>query len=914
MNTIKRIAASCLVAVVFLSARGAEVDVGDGANDNTYADAAAYAGATKIVKTGTGKTTINFGTYATQPNFTGEIEVREGTLAVHGIQNLGSPTKITVIDGATLDLTTQQSDQAPNLQATEIVIEGTGVGDAGAFVRGGKTGVNNLFRTLTLNGNATITINVQTGLGNGSTALGSVRLNGHVLTVAGSGRFYCPNVRFYGKDGTTDDPGDIVVAGTLFLRNGDALEGGSAKNTITIKDGRSLVLRNTKSIKWTINAEGKATVYDDNTEPPLSDRDRLDGPVTFGNDATLTAGDANSGSVNSRIRFVGNNVTFNKAMYVSGLGQVVFDGAHVAFTSPARATVRRKDKDIATLRLIGNTWVQGESNADGVGQTRFYIGDSSAYMRGAVILEGDSVVTNFSLNIGDGGGAGAIYQRGGASYWHTGNASYDRIANAAGSYGYVGQTGGRFEFNTITNSGSRAYAAVNGTAIFAAHGGTATFSNSDNIGFACRNGGTVVYYQDNGATNTFDQGFDFGDNGNRNYSGHALVTVSGTGTELAASKWMRFLWDNAGASAIVNVNDGGTLRLQMLYKISQNVPWYLNLDGGVIKPTLTGSSFTYKNTAERAPTRVVAYEGGFVIDTSDAMKPDGTSGGEVAMILSFAAPEAEGRRVKSVALPSAAGFAQEPLVGPPLVTISGDGAGTSAFALFDDKTRSVTNIVLTSPGWGYTSATATLSSGGLTNAYTCAVTLEDQPTDGWKGFTKRGGPRLNMYGANTFKGDVTVEDGILCFRNESAPQGGMPEGAGATIKEGAMLSFPNENTPVTVPFLAGCGTTSYGTFTVTNRIECTADDIFAGKHLTVNQNLTLADGVKIVVTDPENLAKYRNSKAATVVACGKTITANGTVSLAFADGSDEKEELWCLAVKEREITLGYLNGTMIIFR
>ena len=135
MNTIKRIAASCLVAVVFLSARGAEVDVGDGANDNTYADAAAYAGATKIVKTGTGKTTINFGTYATQPNFTGEIEVREGTLAVHGIQNLGSPTKITVIDGATLDLTTQQSDQAPNLQATEIVIEGTGVGDAGAFVR-----------------------------------------------------------------------------------------------------------------------------------------------------------------------------------------------------------------------------------------------------------------------------------------------------------------------------------------------------------------------------------------------------------------------------------------------------------------------------------------------------------------------------------------------------------------------------------------------------------------------------------------------------------------------------------------------------------------------------------------------------------------------------------------------------------
>ena len=228
----------------------------------------------------------------------------------------------------------------------------------------------------------------------------------------------------------------------------------------------------------------------------------------------------------------------------------------------------------------------------------------------------------------------------------------------------------------------------------AAHGGTASFENSDSMGFAFRNGGTLVYYQDNGATNTFDQGFDFGDNDKRNYSGHALVTVSGAGTELAVSKWMRFLWDNADASAIVNVNDGGTLRLQMLYKISQNVPWYLNLNGGIIKPTLTDSSFTYNNNVERSPTRAVAYEGGFVIDTSDAKKSDGTSGGEVAMILSFAAPEAEGRRVKSIALPSAAGFAQELLVGPPLVTISGDGVGASAFALFDDMTRAVTNIVV----------------------------------------------------------------------------------------------------------------------------------------------------------------------------------------------------------------------------
>ena len=92
MNAIKRMAASCLATVVFLSAAGADVDVGDGANDNTYTDATAYAGATKIIKTGTGKTTLNFGTYATMPAFSGEIEVQQGTLAVYGIQNLRSPT------------------------------------------------------------------------------------------------------------------------------------------------------------------------------------------------------------------------------------------------------------------------------------------------------------------------------------------------------------------------------------------------------------------------------------------------------------------------------------------------------------------------------------------------------------------------------------------------------------------------------------------------------------------------------------------------------------------------------------------------------------------------------------------------------------------------------------------------------
>ena len=52
---------SVAAAMLCMATSAADVDVGDGANDNTYTDSTTYAGATKIVKTGTGKTTLNFG-------------------------------------------------------------------------------------------------------------------------------------------------------------------------------------------------------------------------------------------------------------------------------------------------------------------------------------------------------------------------------------------------------------------------------------------------------------------------------------------------------------------------------------------------------------------------------------------------------------------------------------------------------------------------------------------------------------------------------------------------------------------------------------------------------------------------------------------------------------------------------------
>ena len=82
----------------------------------------------------------------------------------------------------------------------------------------------------------------------------------------------------------------------------------------------------------------------------------------------------------------------------------------------------------------------------------------------------------------------------------------------------------------------------------------------------------------------------------------------------------------------------------------------------------------------------------------------------------------------------------------------------------------------------------------------------------------------------------------------------------------------------------------------------------------MNQKLTLADGVKIVVTDPENLARYRHGGSAVVVNVLNGLTCQGAVALDFGDGGEEDVSQWNLSVKSKSLSLGFLNGTTILFR
>lgn len=209
----------CVLGVFFagvVAATELVIDASDG--DVTFSTRADYVAATKIVKTGTGKATLDFGA-AKPSSFVGEIEVREGTLAAGSPLDFGQPSRITVVDGATLDLSSASKDDtnAGSIPSAEIVIAGTGVDNGGALRRMTGGTVNGLLGTVTLAADALITIRKQVGFAGTATKPGILNLEGHTLSLSASETvFYCPYTHFR-KDGSTDDPGHVFVrSGTFF--------------------------------------------------------------------------------------------------------------------------------------------------------------------------------------------------------------------------------------------------------------------------------------------------------------------------------------------------------------------------------------------------------------------------------------------------------------------------------------------------------------------------------------------------------------------------------------------------------------------------------------------------------------------------------------------------------------------------
>ena len=150
-----------------------------------------------------------------------------------------------------------------------------------------------------------------------------------------------------------------------------------------------------------------------------------------------------------------------------------------------------------------------------------------------------------------------------------------------------------------------------------------------------------------------------------------------------------------------------------------------------------------------------------------------------------------GKGVASIAFPE--GFDATGYIGPPVVTIVGDGTGATAVCEYDSVNQVVTGITVTSPGWGYTTASATLSRGAKSIVVACVVTLADNATTG--GLTKRGAGTLVLSEANTYGGKTRIEEGTLAPVVAGAiPSGSEIELAGGSLNVAEGLSVPDELT------------------------------------------------------------------------------------------------------------------------
>lgn len=212
------------------------------------------------------------------------------------------------------------------------------------------------------------------------------------------------------------------------------------------------------------------------------------------------------------------------------------------------------------------------------------------------------------------------------------------------------------------------------------------------------------------------------------------------------------------------------------YVINETTTAVVSFNGGGISAISAGELLGAGNEAVEA----TVYSEGAVFDV-----PSG-----VSSTISTPLRRPVGGGIASIELPSAP---RSGYVAAPSVVIEGDGVGAVAMAEFDSISEQITGVTVTSPGQGYTRATAYLFCGGPTTNIPLIVSIEDSASTGC--VTKRGDGELVLNAANTFGGAINVEGGTLTI----GVDGAIPDGAtvvfrGGMLKAGEGVTLPSEFT------------------------------------------------------------------------------------------------------------------------
>jgi autotransporter-associated beta strand protein len=398
--------------------------------------------------------------------------------------------------------------------------------------------------------------------------------------------------------------------------------------------------------------------------------------------------------------------------------------------------------------------------------------------RGIVNISGANTVINMSgsgnlrmgaSNSGNHSGSGAIYQSGGTFNVSATDVLMAWANNSYGAYILSGGTlnGPNASWNVPNQNGP--------VGVFFQSGGASTFINSFNFDQNSLGGGFVDV---SGGTMTHKTAGNFM-NSQANAAGNSLGVLTVRGTGIVSEQTGNFLVTGAAATAgdnaygIVNLLTGGTIQANAITKTaSANSQATMNFDGGTLSVYSVNGGASFLTGLDH----LFLYPGGLTLNTA---------GQNVTMSVPLTVPTGYGVGTSLSSIPVTSGGGAG-YIAPPMVKFAYPASGIPATGVAQiDNNGTVTNILVTSPGSGYTSGQSvaiTYNNNGdnsageaITAATGFNTTASTLNTSG--GLTKNGNGTLTISGTSTYPGSTTVNGGSLVMSSVVA----MPPVAGMAI-------------------------------------------------------------------------------------------------------------------------------------
>ena len=549
-------------------------------------------------------------------------------------------------------------------------------------------------------------------------------------------------------------------------------------------------------------------------------------------------------------------------------------------------------RNVADLARTSRTYAKGIEYGIFVGKNA-----------GGILRVQDGAVISNKLQIGT--GAGGIAS--GDGYASTGGRGSGAVYQSGGLVATVG--GAEYRQNVLGNAGMGYYELKGGSFVgrmaIATYGygiwhqEPGTTADLKGLSIAAGNGGHADVYVRGLVTATSDNSQIAGGHQNGNIS---VITVDGPGFLDMGGQTAYAFNSSAISTCFVNLIRGGKIKVGNIYRHGNaygNAGLFdISFDGGVLVAGSNNDEMFASDGQGRPKTyvdHVRIYKGGMTVDT------DGHNAGTKLPLL-----RPDGLGVASVSFDYAA-FKKWHT--PPFIQISGDGTGATARALYDSVNQTVTGVVITCSGRGYTAGTTTVTATYKGNGVPANVTgsCELAENDVAGSFTKTGAGTFTLGAANTWGGATVAAGGTLKADCDWAVPADLP-----VVLAGGKIDFNGKAGSVSkVTYKVGGGSIVNAenvTLPTTFDMEIAADEILAGQSipLTGDQDLT---GKTLTITgdfsslDPAVCRKY------TVVS-----VAGGTISGEPTIVAPALPEDWTFMTRPNGVKLVVPQGMTLIVR